>query len=104
MPVGAHRFRRANHGQDRSDSDTAGDELVVGRRIEREMIPGPAHGDGRSFVELVVCVGGSAASGGIPEDADSVPVAVVRIAAQRVLPHEFGRENQVDVCARLPLR
>ena len=102
LPVLAPSFRTLNHRQDRGDANTTGNEQVVVRLGEAEVIAGPGDGDGGTVDKRVVDRRRPAAAGDLAQHADPVGGGVGWIAAQGVLAHNVAGQVQIDVRAGLP--
>ena len=102
MPVCAIFLRVADHRQQGGDSDTACDEVIVGRGLESEIVSRFSdlqhvpEGDG--FVEGFRAT----PAVGIKEHTNAVSGAVTGFSAQGVVTHQGPREQYVDMSPRLP--
>ena len=91
------------HRNKRCDTNTAGDEQVIGSRHQREVVAWPAGAHPITRMEAVVHIRRAATAGRLAQHRDAprlIPVA----AAQRVLALDVVAQVQVDVRSGLPRR
>ena len=110
-PRPPERAQTSGHGQQRRDTDSAGHENRMRRRlVELEVVARRADVQDVADLQLVMQIGRSAACVRVAPDRDDVAMVLGRVVAQRVLPHDevaMGIANgqlDVDVRARREAR
>jgi hypothetical protein len=91
-----------DHGQQRRDADSPGQEEVFGRVHQREVIPRAGRDQLAADRDLVVHARRATATVRLAQHGHPPVTRVRRVAAQRVLAHQATGQVQVDVCAGLP--
>lgn len=96
-PVAAPSGHGVDHGEDGCDADPPGDEEIVLGLDEREVVARPDELDRRPRPELVMNVHRATAAARFPLYRDPPPTRLGRVAAQRELGNEAGRQDQVEM-------
>ncbi|MCY1451865.1 hypothetical protein D9M71_687540 [compost metagenome] len=104
MPLGADALGFAGHAEDRRDADPPGDEQVALPGLQREGVARAANRQRLADPQAFVHFPRAATALGIQQHADAQARTIQWIAAQRVLAHQAGRQQQVDMRPRAPFR
>ena len=98
VPWAAAALHLGDHGEQRGDSDAAGDEQVAVGILQWEVVAWPGRDQLVALGQHVVDVRPSHPAGGLAKDRDPPGPAVCRVAAQGVLPRQPAREGRDSTC------